>query len=239
MSGIKIGLAGGFGGIAPSLIDKAEGLQSGEVAKWLADGKDILIPVLCSVAAMAVFFAIGCIVAVIYKETVLSKAMILGIGAPALIMAAAAAGSGKPEKAELGGLLAPVSVIGSAFAQDNSATEKAFDLTVKSTPDGGDCIACSVQILGVDKKLLATQTLNDSSGETVISVPEGASSIIFSGDSTNAVSLDVQQITGKTGDVAAKPVIDVERNRNYWNDVQRTLGARSVQPYDFKLQVER
>ena len=49
----------------------------------------------------------------------------------------------------------------------------------------------------------------------------------------------LMSITGKPGDVAAKPVIDVERNRNYWNDVQRTLGARSVQPYDFKLQVER
>ena len=114
MGRLGIVLAGGFGGIAPSLIDKAHGLQSGAIEVWLAGGNDILVPVLCSLGAMALFFVIGAAVSIIYNETVLSKAMILGIGAPALIMAAAAAGGGgtKPAHVETsdhgGGQQAPL-----------------------------------------------------------------------------------------------------------------------------------
>ncbi|MCC0035933.1 MAG: hypothetical protein H6887_11815 [Hoeflea sp.] len=238
MSNFKIAMAGGFGGIAPSLIDKAHGLQSGAIEVWLADGNDILIPVLCSIGAMALFFVIGAVVSVIYKETVLSKAMILGIGAPALIMAAAAAGGGgtKPAHVETS---ANHGWVTHAFAQDAKAVTKAFDLTVKSTPDNGDCPTCTVQVMGGDNKLLSVQALDGASGETVVTIPEGASSIVFSGNNTNAVSLDVQQIVGQSTDDSKTAVIDIERDRNYWNDVQRSLGVRSIEPYDFNVKVQR
>ena len=238
MSDFKIALAGGFGGIAPSLIDKAHGLQSGEVEKWLMEGTGILIPVLCSLGAMALFFVIGCGVALIYKETVLSKAMILGIGAPALIMAAAAAGGGgtKPAHVETS---ANYGWVTPAFAQDVKAVTKAFDLTVKSTPDKGDCSTCTIQVMGGDNKLLSVQALDGASGETIVAIPEGASSIVFSGNNTNAVSLDVQQIVGQSTDNSKAAVIDIERDRNYWNDVQRSLGVRSIEPYDFNVKIQK
>jgi len=233
-----IAMAGGFGGIAPGLIDKAHGLQSGEVAKWLANGDDLFIPILCGVGAMLLFFLIGCAVALIYRETVLSKAMILGIGAPALIMAAAAAG-GK------GG--APVDVTGvenapwisRAYAQDTSSPNKAFDLTVKSVPGDTDCSSCAVQIIGKDNRLMAVQQLDPAAGETVITVPEGADSIVFSGSNTNSVSVDVRQIAEPSTTPSSKPVIDIGRDRNYWNDVQRSLGNKSVQPFDFNVTVQK
>lgn len=238
MSGFKIAMAGGFGGTAPSLIDKAHGLQSGEVEKWLMEGTGILIPVLCSLGAMALFFVIGCAVALIYKETVLSKAMLLGIGAPALIMAAAAAGGGGPKSVEVGMSENP-GWVSSAYAQDKAPLSKGFDLTVKSSSDSMECATCSVQILGGDNKLLSMQPLDSASGTTIVAVPEGATSIVFSGSNTNAVAVDVQQIVGSSNEAADVRVIDVERDRNYWNDVQRSLGVRSIQPYDFNVKLEK
>lgn len=35
MNKVVIALVGGFGGIAPSLVDKAQALYSGDVEKWL------------------------------------------------------------------------------------------------------------------------------------------------------------------------------------------------------------
>jgi len=238
MERVIIALAGGFGGIAPSLIDKARGLQSGEIAKWLSDGNDIFVPIICSLAAMAVFFLIGAAVALIYRENVLSKAMVLGIGAPALIMAAAAAGGqgGKPVDVSQTSIGQWVS---SAYAQDAKSPIKAFDLTVKSGPKSADCSTCSVQILGEDRKLLSVQQLDTSSGTAIVAVPEGANSIVFSGNNTNTVSVDVGSIVQQTPEASMAPVIDIERDRNYWNDVQRSLGDRSIEPYDFNVKIQK
>lgn len=238
MTGFKIAVAGGFGGIAPSLIDKAHGLQSGEIAKWMTDGNALLIPILCGVGAMVLFFVIGSGVAVVYKEAVPSKAMLLGIGAPALIMAAAAAGGGGPKSAVVGSV-ENAAWITRAYAQDTQVPGKAFNLTVKAVPAKTDCSTCSVQVLGGDSKLLSVQSLDNSSGETIVAVPEGASSIVFSGSNTNAVSVDVQQIVRQSEVESVTPVIDLERDRNYWNDVQRSLGVKSIEPYDFNVRVQK
>lgn len=89
MNKVVIALVGGFGGIAPSLVDKAQALYSGDVEKWLTTTANPWISVACALAAIVVFFIIGGAIALIYREQQLQKALLLGIGAPALIMAAA------------------------------------------------------------------------------------------------------------------------------------------------------
>ncbi|PWW04238.1 hypothetical protein DFR52_101932 [Hoeflea marina] len=242
MDKVFVAMAGGFGGIAPSLVDKARSLQSGEAAKWLRDGDDVLFALLCGLGAMAVFFLIGSAVALIYKESVLSKAMLLGIGAPALIMAAAAAGGSGQTVVDLtpaggvsGGLNLPALVSRAYAQQPDAATAKDFELIV-NPPAGGGCKACSIQVLGKDQQLLAVQQLDNASAATTLSLPEDAATIVFSGADTNSATIDVESLPPQVGGAVA---LDIGRDRNYWNDLQRSFGNRSVQPYDFKVQLQK
>lgn len=249
MEKLIIALSGGFGGTAPGLVALARSLQDGSFLAWLSkkpDGAnanpDIWLPIACAVGAFGVFFIIGAAVALIYKEKVLSKAMLLGIGAPALIMAAAATQEVKPRNADLSGAsLGWLSLIDKAYAEDAAPAENS--VTFKINPDAGSdfCKDCWVSVFAKNDGLLEAKAFPlESTGEVTVVVPGNAESIVLDGAATNPVSIDVNQITQQAdGEGDNKVTIDVARDRNYWNDVQRSLGNRSIQPYDFSVTLDK
>ncbi|MFB9952227.1 hypothetical protein ACFFP0_25575 [Rhizobium puerariae] len=235
----KIALVGGFGGVAPSLVDKAQAFASGEIERWLVSAPNPLISVLCASVAVAVYFGIGAAIAVIYKEQELQKALLLGIGAPALIMAATQGDAQAPKPIEVGwGLIG--SLVGTAYAQGvTNELPGQFELKVDSSWSKGECPTCGVTFLGRDGKVLSAQPLSPEEQTTAIAVPKEAATIVLSGANTNAASIDVKDLEVGAAPKSGPVTLGVDVNRSYWNDLTRSFGARSVKPYDFRVQIER
>lgn len=160
MGRLGIVLAGGFGGSAPSLIELAKILQNGGLRQALADEPNYWIPVALTCAGLGVFFLIGACVALIYNETVLSKAMLLGIGAPALIMATAATQGQEPRKVDLTATPVIDWFLGPAFAQDTANAPNSIVLNISPSMSLGDCRDCKVEVLDSDRRLLTSEPLN-------------------------------------------------------------------------------
>jgi hypothetical protein len=70
-------------------------------------------------------------------------------------------------------------------------------------------------------------------------VPDAAQVLVFSGSNANPAELDLRQLDQATTSSTGTVTLGVDLNRSYWNDLSRSFGAKGVQPYDFKVQVDR
>lgn len=232
----RIVFAGGFGGLAPSLLDRARALYSGEVEIWLAVGEKIWLSVLCVAAAMSIYFVIGAVVAVLSKEEVPHKAMLLGIGAPALIMAAfnpvGDRARNEVVRAQQASLLFPL--FASAFAQEPPGDpQKQLDVILK--PEG--CVGCNVEIRGADGTVLKSVPLPADAAAQTITIPQGADALVLSGQNTNSAVVPLDSIAPPPAGQKS-PTLDIGRDRNFWNDFSRSMGNQSVRPYDFRVTIQ-
>ena len=233
----RIVFAGGFGGIAPSLLDRARALYNGEVvAVWLTEPEYIWISMLCVAAAMLIYFIIGAVVAVLSKEEVLHKAMLLGIGAPALIMAAfnpigdrAKDKEAQPQRASMRFTLFPL-----AFAQEQpSDPRKQLDVILKSE----GCVGCSVDVRDADGSVLKSVPLPAGSTTAKVAIPQGADALVLSGQNTNTAVVPLDSIAPPAAGQKS-PTLDIARDRNFWNDFSRSLGNQAARPYDFRVTIQ-
>ncbi|WP_454849153.1 hypothetical protein [Rhizobium binxianense] len=239
MEKFVIGLVGGFGGIAPSLVDKAQALYGGEVEKWLKTADSPLISIGCAFVAILVYFVIGAAIALIYKEQQLQKALLLGIGAPALIMAATQSGANSPQQISIGPQAGLFGLVGSAYAQDTGETPQ-LDLKVNPNWEKGKCQTCDIKFLGKDGQIIAREPLTQGEQAPVaLDVPKNTRTIVLSGANANPATIDVQSLGSKLPQQQGPVTLDLGVNRSYWNDLTRSFGAKSVQPYDFSVDVAR
>ena len=70
-------------------------------------------------------------------------------------------------------------------------------------------------------------------------MPDAAQVLVFSGSNANPAELDLRQLDQATTSSTGTVTLGVDLNRSYWNDLRRSNGAKGVQPYDFKVQVDR
>ena len=232
----RIVFAGGFGGIAPSLLDRARALYSGEVVAWFAKQEYIWMSALCVTLAMLIYFSIGAAVAVLSKEEVSHKAMLIGIGAPALIMAAfnPIGDRARNAEAQIQRAGAQFTLFPSAFAQEQTGDpEKQRDVILK--PEG--CVGCNVEIRGADGTVLKSVPLPADSTAATITIPQGADALVLSGQNTNAAVVPLDSIAPAAAGQKS-PTLDITRDRNFWNDFSRSMGNQSARPYDFRVTIQ-
>lgn len=245
MNRVVIAMVGGFGGTAPSLVDKAQALYSGDVEKWLTSTANPWISVACALGAITVFFVIGAAIALIYREQQLQKALLLGIGAPALIMAAAQGSSVNPKPIEVRPVeVKPISglfsIAGVAYAQDgNRSLPPRVELRVSPGWTEGECQTCDIKFLGGDGQIIASEPLSASPAPGAVNVPLGTETIVLSGANANSAAIDVRNLGARLPQTQGPVTLDVNVNRSYWNDLSRSFGAKAVQPYDFSVDVAK
>ena len=229
----RIMLVGGLGGILPSLLDKAEAWNSGEIHKWLESAPVLWIALLVACAPTVLYFVIGAVVAAVYEKQDLQKALLLGLGAPAFIAAAVGTADKEPQN-PLVAQSALFGFVGAAHAQANVADTN-VQLNVEGLVRNDVCVTCVVTFLGEDGRPISTSPLVSANPTSTIVVPGGTESLYFTGPSANPAELNLGQVKAEApGDV----VLDVGVNRSYWNDFARSLGAKNVEPFDFKVTVE-
>lgn len=239
MEKFVIGLVGGFGGIAPSLVDKAQALYGGEVEKWLKTADSPMISIGCAFVAILVYFVIGAAIALIYKEQQLQKALLLGIGAPALIMAATQGGANSPQQISIGPQAGLFDLVGSAYAQ-GAGEAPPLDLRVNPNWEKGKCQTCDIKFLGKDGQVIAREPLTQGDQPPVaLDVPKDTRTIVLSGANANPATIDVESLGSRLPQRQGPVTLDLGVNRSYWNDLTRSFGAKSVQPYDFSVDVAK
>ena len=70
-------------------------------------------------------------------------------------------------------------------------------------------------------------------------MPDAAQVLVFSGTNANPAELDLRQLEQAPTSSTCTVTLGVDLNRSYWNDLSCSFGAKGVQPYDFKVQVDR
>lgn len=229
----KILLVGGLGGALPNLVDKVAAWNEGAIHIWLLSAPNIWIALLVAMVPVALYFLIGSIVATVYENQSLQKAFLLGLGAPAFIVASANTDGAKPTdiiKVTSFGLSA---VVSTAYAQ---ATRDSPEVRLNIGRVADACGACEIKFLGADGNTISTAPLDAPSAE-VINVPDGAKIIEFSGADANPAKLDLDRLGGGTSVSGGSVTLDVDLNRSYWNDLNRSFGVKAVQPYNFDVRV--
>jgi len=232
----RIALIGGTGGVLPTLVDKLEAWNGGEVSIWLVSAPSVWIAILVAVIPMIAYFVIGAVIAAVYEDQSVQKALLLGIGAPAFIVASVGGSDNRPEQIKVTHLDG-LGFVTSAFAQ-SSVGEPEIYLDVGKFASGGGCETCTVTFWGADGKPIATEPLATASSAT-IEVPNTAKVLEFRGVDTNPAQVDLGKVyQGYTGG-DGKVTLDIDINRSYWNDFSRSLGAKGTQPYNFDVQLAR
>jgi len=229
----RIVLIGGLGGILPSLLDKVQAWNSGEVEKWLESAPNIGIAVMVAGVPTAFYFMIGALIAHVYESQSAQKALLIGLGAPAFILTAVDNGRDQPGQLQLASSLS-AGFVGTAFAQSGTGSAD-VQLKLEESFMAHGCGDCSVTFLGASGEAIASEPL--SSGVSgILNVPNETQVILFNGSDANAAELDLRQLE-PSGTAAEGPVtLDVGINRSYWNDLARSFGAKSVQPYSFSIE---
>lgn len=220
----------------PTLVDKVEAWNEGVVSIWLLTAPNFWIAILVAVIPMLVYFLIGAIVAAVYEDQNLQKAFLLGIGAPAFIVASVSNAGNRPEQIKVthaDGL----GFVTSAYAQSSIGEPEVY-LDVGRFTDGKGCVTCTVTFWGADGKPIATEPLATASSAT-IEVPNSAKVLEFRGMDTNPAQVDLGKVYQGYTSGTGKVTLDVDLNRSYWNDFSRSLGAKSIQPYNFDVQLAR
>jgi len=232
----RIALIGGAGGVLPTLVDKVEAWNEGVVTVWLGSAPNVWIAILVALIPMIVYFIIGAIVAYVYEDQSMQKALLLGIGAPAFIVASVGNTGDQPEQIKVT-RSEGLSLVSSAYAQFAGREAEVY-LDVGKFTSGNGCDTCTVTFWGADGKPIATQPLATAPSAT-IEVPDTAKVLEFRGMDTNPAQVDLGEVHQGYTSGTGKITLDVDVNRSYWNDFNRSLGAKGVQPYNFDVQLAR
>ncbi len=212
-----IAMAAGTGGIAPSSVHLAQG--------FIKTNPDV--PGLFYFLGVAIFFALGALVAFFFSETEAKKAFFLGIGLPALI---ATAQTQTPTK------LALENIIPSAHAQASAPARPASADTppkVQFKPPA-DCKQCEIWFADSDGAVVSKQILGAPSNRTKsVAVPKGATQFGIADPKTNfkLVPIPAESNTPMT--------IEFDRKYSPLNDLRRGLGNYELKAYDPKIQLKK
>lgn len=222
-----IAVAAGIGGIAPNLVNLAQGFT----------GSSPSVPGILYWVGVAVFFLLGSAVALIFSETVHSKAFLLGVSLPAFIAAAQTQH----------GLTVPVEkpkpatalrwIIGESYAQQPQSTppvsqpkteEARRSLTVQTLQPCEQCELWFYNPQGnvVEKKYVPIL------GKTLrVEVPFGATQFGIWNSKINP------KLWTLPTDPNVNPQYKFSYDYNVWNDLKRGLGDYSMRSYDSSVQI--
>ncbi len=220
----------------PTLVDKVEAWNEGVVMLWLGTAPNVWIAILVALIPMVVYFIIGAIVAYVYEDQSVQKALLLGIGAPAFIVASVNNAGNPPEQIKIA-YSGSLGFVTSAYAQSSGSGPEVY-LDVGKFVGGKGCETCTVTFWGADGKPIATEPLATAPSAT-IEVPNTAKILEFRGMDTNPAQVDLGKVYQGYASGNGKVTLDVDINRSYWNDFNRSLGAKGTQPYNFDVQLAR
>ncbi|MGV2098903.1 MULTISPECIES: hypothetical protein [unclassified Rhizobium] len=233
MNKLVIFLCGGFGGIAPSLVDFARTLLEGSLTTWIASHGEALFSLAAGAAGAFIFFIIGGIVVLSIKEQDGWKAILIGIAAPSLIISAK---SGNVDGIPKVTTPTVVSMLFTpAIAQE--ALPNSLELQIKPAWTGTVCGDCEIKFYSKNGELLKSQPIGPQDGTPSVPVPNNTKEVWISGGATNPAVVDLQKVAPDANNGTV--TLDVARDRNYANDFWRGFGNRSIQPYDFSVGVQK
>jgi hypothetical protein len=232
----KIILVGGTGGLLPSLTDKAQAWNSGEIHKWLETAPNFWTAVAVASVPSVVYFLIGALVAAVYESQNLQKALLIGLGAPAFIVASVDNGPQSPSVLRIAQVV-DFSFVGRVHAE--TALSPQVKLNIEGFSTEQVCSTCVVTYLGANGEPIATESLASNRSADVLTVPEDATVLQFRGDNTNPAELDLKQLDAVASPDHGPIVIGISVARSYWNDLTRSFGAKGVEPYNFSVEVEK
>ena len=223
-----IGVAAGIGGIAPNLVNLAQGFtgRTPEVPGWLYW------------VGVGIFFLLGAAVALIFSETTHSKAFFLGVSLPAFIAAAQThQGREIPVATPAGPATSLLWFVGEAYAQQpqwpapvNPKTEEKDHRTLTVQPLQ-PCKQCELWFYNQQGNLLDKKYIPNLEEEVTVVVPPGATKF----------GIWNKKINPKLWVLPTDPKVDPHYSFTYdysiWNDLKRGLGDYSVRQYDPNLQL--
>ncbi len=212
LSQLIVLLAAGVGGVAPNLINLAQG--------FIKESPDVPGPFYF--VGVAIFFALGAVVAFVFAETNARKAFFLGIALPALVTTAQTHGVPKAMAS---------AVIPSAQAQPLPRVVRVADsnATTIRLKSASDCSGCEIWFADAGGKIIAKQVLQGPQARQAIAVPKEAASVGIADPKSNFKLLDVP----RSG--APNLTIVFERTYSPIRDLQRGLGDYSVKSYDARV----
>ncbi len=232
----RIALIGGLGGVLPTLLDKVQAWNSGEVQTWLETAPNIAIAVVVAGVPTAFYFMIGALIAYVYESQSAQKALLIGLGAPAFILTAVDNGHNQPAELQVASSFS-IGFVGAAFAQSGAGSAD-VQLKLEGPSLAQGCGDCSVTFLGPSGEAIASEPLS-SAASGVLNVPSETQVIRFNGSDANAAELDLRQLETPVTAAEGPVTLDVGINRSYWNDLARSFGAKSVQPYSFSIEAAK
>jgi len=232
----RIFAIGGAGGVMPSLVDKVQAWNDGEMTVWLRTAENYWIAIGVACVPLVIYFVVGSVVAVAYENQSLQKALLLGIGAPAFIVASVDNG-GKTTAEITVTKMAKLEIVSTAYADSPGGTAE-IELYIGNLRRGGDCDDCVVAFLDEDYRPITIFPLASVRSDT-IDVPAEAKILEFRGRGANTIQFDITQIHSRGYASQAKIVLQVDIRRSYWNDFNRSFGAKEVQPFNFDVRVSQ
>ncbi|MFN7101551.1 MAG: hypothetical protein ACK4N1_02920 [Pseudorhizobium sp.] len=233
----KITLVGGIGGVLPSLMDKVQAWNSGEIQKWLETAPNFTIAIVVASVPTIVYFLIGALVAAVYESQSAQKALLIGLGAPAFIIASF--NNSSPENPKILQIASILDFLAVDRAHAESALNPQIQLNLQAFSADQRCSTCVVTYLSASGEAIATESLASSQAPDVLTVPDNAKVLQFRGDDTNPAELDLRQLDASPAPDRGPTIIDVGVARSYWNDLSRAFGAKGVEPYNFSVEVEK
>lgn len=207
-----VALAAGTGGIAPNLVHLAQGFIN----------HNPNVPGPLYFVGVAIFFALGALVAFFFAETNAKKAFFLGIGLPALI--ATAQTTGAPKKIV-------AAVISTAYAQAPvSPTATTTAVRFKSATE---CRQCELWFADHEGRIISKQILQPAGGVQAFDVPRGAAAVGVADPKSN---FELFQIPKQSD---TPPTITFDRKYSPWKDLRRGLGDYDIRSYDPELKLAK
>ncbi|MCJ8239395.1 hypothetical protein [Peteryoungia algae] len=250
--------AGAIGGMSPELARILVRAQGGQIADWfekLAQEPwlSILAPIAGSIAILVLLGLIGGIVAHYGNEPNISKAFVLGVGAPAFLLSTAGAIAPvkdvvkdtevkavsveiDPKPTELLNYLGEI-LVTTGHAQDlPSEAALAPQLIFDTKAIAGACPACRVEFQDSSGSVLSSETVGGDKA-TVVTVPDTATSAILSGvPDSNSAKFSLESLAPPSAQEGDRPIsVEVTKSRNYLNDVLYILGNSAIEPFDLEL----
>ncbi|MES2951755.1 MAG: hypothetical protein V4858_24775 [Pseudomonadota bacterium] len=217
-----IALAAGTGGVAPSAVHLAQG--------FVKANPDV--PGLFYFLGVAIFFALGALVAFFFSETEAKKAFFLGIGLPALIATAQTQG-GVPATPPTAwtNLFFP-----SAYAQASAPARPASADTPPKLQfkPSTDCKQCEIWFTDAEGAVVSKQVLGAPTVRPkTIAVPKGATQFGIADPKTNFKWVPIP------AEPNAPVTIEFDRKYSPLNDLRRGLGNYDLKSYDQKIQLKK
>ena len=250
--------AGAIGGMSPEFARILVRVQGGQIADWFAKLAEepwlsILAPIASSIAVLLLLGLIGGIVAHYGNEPNMSKAFVLGIGAPAFLLSTAGAIAPlkdvvkdtevkavsveiDPSPMHLFYDLGEILITTGHAQEPPSQVAPAPQLIFDTKAIAGDCPACRVEFQDSSGSVLSSETVGGENA-TAVTVPDTATSAILSGvPDSNSAKFSLDSLAPLSPEEGNRPIsVEVTKSRNYLNDFLYILGNSAVEPFDLEL----